>query len=510
MPISFTDEEKATISRRQVNIASENEAYQSQIATIDDITAKLLKVDEANDKFYSYYNNQVSRYEQEARLMDGKISDVYSNQDVIDAGISPTQAPFYPISGVTGYTKLIPLISDGIYTNNKVKGRFHHTGVDPQYEQSILSSPSNYSGIVELENFLSNGISGAIAASTTTTAGSPAIPAGSITGFVINVSSSTNFTINDLVYINKGSASGIYIVTSKASGQLTISSILPSLIGISAGTGTTVDNTVSGFSSGERQSLTHGTYQEILTNLTTNGIGILVAAWETNLDNQVIELNANDDERQTQKTQISAAIADINNSKNVIDLWQLLSDTGANGKYTSGELAYIMTELTSRTSYISTRIVEIESALGVDTNQSLIQSSEDYTATDTTNRYYQRYKWLNARINKGTGSLRRYYSLLQSKENVNKFIDSNNSILADYNQYFTTKQIVFLADEDPIIQVKDISGISVGDQVHVITDTQPAVRRVVMEIMGTNQIRLDSSVPNTYQVVDLARLYKEL
>ena len=101
MALTFTDQEKATITRRQINIAAENDSYAKQLSAVDENIAKLLEVDQANDKFYSYYNNHVYRYENEARAMDGKIPDAYTSQDVIDAGISPTQAPFFPIVGVT-------------------------------------------------------------------------------------------------------------------------------------------------------------------------------------------------------------------------------------------------------------------------------------------------------------------------------------------------------------------------------------------------------------------------
>jgi hypothetical protein len=120
-----------------------------------------------------------------------------------------------------------------------------------------------------------------------------------------------------------------------------------------------------------------------------------------------------------------------------------------------------------------------------------------------------RYKWLNFRINRATGSLRRFYAADQSSGALAELKNSNTTLAAEYDQYFLTRQISAV-DTTSILQLKSNAGLSAGDQVSIVSETQPIIKRVIIQIMGTNQVKLDSPVPNTYQVGDLARLYKEL
>jgi hypothetical protein len=120
-----------------------------------------------------------------------------------------------------------------------------------------------------------------------------------------------------------------------------------------------------------------------------------------------------------------------------------------------------------------------------------------------------RYKWLNFRINRATGSLRRFYAADQSQGALASLQADNTALGSEYDQYFFTKQISAI-DETPIIQIKTNTGFAAGDQVYIVSDTQPIIKRVVIEVMGTNQLKLDSPVPNTYLTGELARIYKEL
>jgi hypothetical protein len=504
MSLTFTDDEKATISRRQVNIITENDGFNSTIATFTDDEEKLLKVDDANNKFYSYYDNHVIQYETESRQIDGKVAATYLTSDITSAAQTPANVLFFPISGTAAYTQLIPLISDSPFTNNTVKGRFHPTSTDAQSEETLLSNPTDtVNGLTELIDYLENGITSGSPASVSSTG---SVPAGVTLSTTLTVTATAGFASTQKVYLTNTTHSGIYeIVSLVLNTSITVKSLLPTLVGM---TNPNIDNNVAGFNSTERQNLTSTSYQELLTNL-TNQITTTIANWETKLNNQITALNLNDDERLTQQTENAVAKVDAQNSISIIDVWQALPNTGVGARYTSTGISPISTEIIARQTFIATRITQIEVALGTNTFQALTQSGSTFTATDLTNRYYQRYKWLNARINRATGSLRRYYASFQGKNFIQQLKTDNNNILSDYNQYFTTKQIIFL-DDTPIIQVTNTSGYSVGDQVYILSDKQVAIKKVIMAIMGTNQIKLDSPIPNTYQVLDLSRIYKEL
>lgn len=509
MALTFTDDEKKTITRRQVNIAIENAGLATTSANFVSDSAKLLSVDNANTKFYDYYSNQATQYENEATQIDGKVPATYAPSDITAAAQTPGNVLFFPVSMVspTGYPDDIPCISDAGFTNNTVRGRFYPTSTNAQYEENILSNvtdPAN--GLTQCISFLLHGVTGASSASTTTQNPSPDIPGGPVTSVVVKVNSSNNFTPGDYVFISKSGNSGLYVVNAAGGNNLTLSSIIPSAGGFT-GAGALINNTVN-FTDLERMTLTSATYQELLTNL-TNKIASLMTSWQTSLNAQITCLSANDDERTTQQTQIQTAITNAQAALAVISTWQALPSTGLGARYTATGLAPVSSEITSRSSYLATRITQIEAALGTSGTQALSQSGNTFTATDLTNRYYLRYKWLNVRINRATGSLRRYYASLQSAQFINQMAASNTSVLNDYNQYFLTKQIIFV-DPTNIVQVKDYANLSIGDQVHIVSDKQGIISRVVKGLLGTNQVQLDSPIPNTYQVIDLARMYKEL
>lgn len=505
MPISFTAAERKAITRRQVRIDLENQGFQSSINAFATMQTQLLEVDGGNTKFYDYYNGIVVAYETEVRQLNGTISAVYLAGDITSNAQNPTIPPFFPINTTPpSYIRNIPLIDDGGLTNYKTKGYFHPTGTDARYETTILSNAVVYDGLTEMIFRLENGITGAASGSTTTTT---SIAAGVVSGVVLAVPSTTNFAINELVYINNGSTSGIYIITAINAGvSLTVSSVVHTQIGIA--TGATIDNTVVAFTPTERQNLTSVTYQEILTNI-TNRISALITEWEGEIDIQIAQLTANQDDRATQLAQIATALADVNNTKSIIDTWQALPNTGLTGKYVAASIAPISAEITARQAFIPTRITEIVTALGSTSNDALFQSGDTFGTNSPNNPYFNRYKWLNFRINRQSGSLRRYYAAQQASGAVTQLLSDNNLIKAEYNGYFLTKAVIF-NDGSDILHLKDLTGLSVSDTVTIVSETQVEITRTVVAIMGTTQVKLSAAVPATYMTTDVARLFKTL
>jgi len=503
MPISFTAAERKAITRRQIRIALENSGFALSIAAFAGQSIALLQVDVANTVFYDFYNGIVEAYEGEGRKMNGLIPSLYTGADIISNAQTPNLDPFFPMTPAPSYIRNLPLIQDGTHTNNKVKGFFHPTGTDARYEQNILSNGTVYDGLTEMIFRLNNGISGGGATTTTTTA----ISAGVQTGVVLTVAVTTGFSNGELVYINNGAASGIYLITGIVPAtSITVSSVVHTQTGIASGA--TIKNTVAAFTNTERENLTSSLYQEILTNI-TNRILSLISEWETNLNFQVTFITGNDDDRATQVTQNTAALADVNNAKSIIDIWQALASTGVGAKYTSVGIAPISAEITARATFISARLAEIATALGGTSGDTLFQSGDTFGTNSAGNPYFNRYKWLNFRINRASGSLRRYYAATQSQGAVQELYATNVSLQSEYDSYFLTKSVVF-NDGSAILHIKDLAGLAPSDSLTVVSETQPEISRTIVSLMGTTQIQLNAPVPKTYKTDDIARIFKTL
>lgn len=498
MAIVFTAPERLAITRRQLRIQLENAAFTMSLNSFANQQAQLLSVDNSNAIFYYHYNEVCQAYEAEANAINGTVSDVYAPSDVTTQAQNPTVAPFFPSSPVPVYEHYIPLILSGSFTNNKVKGFFHPTSTDADNEQQHLSDLT--SEIDLIKNGFNDGSGG--------DTGTISIPAGVITGFNLTVGSVSGFNPGSRIVAYNGSASGIYLVTAVASlptPTLTIDSIVPTAIGISS---PAVSNVFPGFNNATRTSMVSGSYQEILDSLASI-IDSLVSSWEARLVDQTTQLNANDDDRATQLAQISAAVMNVFTANLAINVWQALPSSGATGRFTDASLSPLETVISSRTSQSQARVSQITTALGTNSANSLSQSGNSFTSADPTNPYFSRYNWLNIRINRLMGSLRRYYQAQQSQSSVQMLKDNNDTILAEYDGYFVTQQITFQDGKD-VVQVNDTSVFAVGDQLTLVSEDQPEVSVGVVEIMSPNEMRLTKPVPLSYQIDQLARLFKEV
>lgn len=499
MPITFSAADRKAITRRQVKIALENDSFQAAANSFNEQQQALQQVDNANKVFYDYYNNICSNYEDEARQMNGAIPDTYTNADLIAAAENGGGLPFFP----DGYSRAIPLISDGSFTNNKVKGFFHPVGTDLRYEQNILNNAVVFNGLQSMIFRLENGITATSATTTTTTS----VPPGPVTNLTLLTTSTLGFAVGQLVYLNSATASGIYVITNiTPTISLTVDSIIHTQLGMSGSI--TIKNTVPAFTAVERQNLTSTLYNELLNNI-ANRIAELVNEWEGKIDNLITILNAQEDDRAPYQSYRNAALASVNATKGIITAWKALPDTGPTGKYVASSIASISTELNNRLTAIPNRISEIAVALGSTSAQALTQSGDSFSTAIPDNPYYNRYKWLNNRINRVTGSLRRYYSASQSQNVLNTMQAANTSMQAEYDAYFKTVAILF-NDGSDIIHVKSNAGFSVGDNVIIISETQPEINRTIQALLGTTQIKLNAPVPVTYRTSDLARLFKQL
>jgi hypothetical protein len=492
---TFNAATRLTITGRQLTILVEDTGYLSTIAGIEAQQAKLLSVDVANAAFYDQFAALVTAYETERQYLDGAVAAEYTEGtispftpgDLSSSAQTPggPTATFFP-STPTAYTGTVPMPIPA------VNGVVSAPGTNPNNELTAITQ------LLVERNVLLNGITGASSANTTTTA---SLGGGAQTAFVLAITSNTGFSINDYVYISDGTNAGIYQITALPTGSLTINSIFPSTATIASSA--TVYNDVVGFTNTERNTLVTGSYQEILTGLTT-AISTYVTTWQSALNSQITALMGNMDTASPETTQNATALSNANAALAVVTAWLALSTTGANGRYVDtnlGASSTLFAQIGVRQAFIPTRITQIIASLG-----SVTVTGNTFTGTGP---YFERYTWLNTRINVLSGSATRYFSLSLAISTLQALLASNLALLAQYNAYFTTKAIT-VNDSTTIIQVTDTVGLAQGDIVTVVSNTQPELTRAIMKIQGTTQLVLDTGIPNTYLLKDLMRVFKTL
>jgi hypothetical protein len=501
----FSAADRKAITRRQLNLQVENNAYSQTTVGIAGEQAKLLQVDNANSIFYNFFDVQVKSYENEARGIDGKVSDEYPYSDLDNAAQTSTYPPFYP--SAENYIRFIPNISEYV-VNTKIRGRFHITSTDGRYEINILNNATIQSGVTSAISLMTNPLVGAGG----TFATNSSIPAGAISNHSVDILSIVQpYSVGDIIIVYDPAGSGLYRVTTvfPAVGPLSnirIESIVPTLTGIPAGSD--VITNAPAFSALERQNMSHPLYDEYLNNV-GNLIISLVTEWQGNLIVQLANLTSQNDDRVTQLSQNNTAKADVNSRLSYISSWLGLSFSGVSGKFTVTNINNLSAQVSGRAAFLANRIAQIETALGQTSVDCITQSGDTFSTNVPDNSYYNRYFWINVRINKISGSLRRYYAAGKNINQLQSLINNNLAIEAEYDNYFVTKRLM-ATDGSTIVQLDNYANFANGDIVYIVSETQPELQLGVVELMGTNQVRFDKKIPNVYIKDDIARIFKLL
>ena len=459
---TFTAQQRKDITRRQLNIVTENAGYTAQQTQLAVVEAKLLGVDNANAVFYESFNVQVMSYESEVQQINGTVSAEYADADVTNAAqILPGNLFFPTTAPYNAYNN--PLIV------HQVNGYANPTSTNLLTEELIAP-------------YIQTGMTGTGESTTVVTGPNTANPV------VFDVADITNFTaLPENVFISDGTNFGLYevVTATPAAGPIpayiNVNIIIPPIA--KPAVGATVMDTVS--------------------NTNSTFLGMLVTSWQTLLNSQVTALGAQNDTRSPEQTQNAMALANANTALAAITTWI--------GNHILGPLA---AAAGVRVSYLPTRVTQIVTALG-----SVIDNGNGtYSDGGTNSSYYNRYNWLNIRINKLTGSLTRYYATSGGNTMVAGLIANNNMILAQYNMYFTTSALMGVDGTD--IVTGNTAGFSNGDNVTVVSESQPEIGYVtsppaagtVVKILGPQQMQLSFSVPQTYLTTqtELARVFKQL
>lgn len=482
----LTQPQRIQISGEQLDIPLKVQAALDTQAQLAGVKADLLAKDGSVKIFFDKFNLQVDSYQNERRWVDGT---TYSNIIESDITNAAQRAPG---------NKFLP--TDGSWLNFQPKLHDSATGVptssSPDYELEIFSKPIETNGLTALLVFMLSGQTSAVI--------DDVLAADYIPGSGTMEVTTGGQTVGNLIMVEGGGFSGLFLVTAVTTvTTLTVTEVVVPDGTLPMTTSNVLENILA-FTNTERNTLTSTLFQNVLTSI-ANKITASVLLWETAIDAQLTQLNANSDSRSPQATEITNAKNDINNAKSIIDNWQSLPDTGTLGndsKFVTVNLTPLQAEVTARTSYSSARNSEITTALGT-----LSQAGNGtYSGNGV---YHERFKQIDLRINAAGGPLTEYYEKNMADSALSQIATTATNTQTTYDSELRTEKLSADGNGTDTVTVGSVTGLAIGNTIFLVSDTQPELTGTILNISGMN-IQLSFTVSNLYKIAERARIYKQL
>lgn len=435
------------------------------------------KQEQVRRSYIPYNNvhvNRITPYETEHRWLDGTTYTTITTSQIETFGTNGKSTHFFPESWTLSNAKL----SDNANGNPKT--------TSSNSELSVLTESLDNQGLIATISLLRNGQSSAKGANTLDANYTPG--AATIT---VTTSGHTN---GKLLCISGSGTSALVRITNVSGTTLTITELIPPASTISTG-GSVVEN-ILGFTNSERNTLTSGSYQRILTEL-TNRIITKAGLWNTALSNQLTQLNANIDAA----AQVSTAKSGINTAQTAYNTWSALSSTGASGKFVDTSLNNLATAYNTRTSFIPTRTGQITTALG-----SVAQDgSGNYTGAG---HYLQRFKCLNFIINSTDGALFQANSIKMLQTDQEKKVTNGSEKMATYGNL--VRYGSFAGDATgSTVKIDGANQFAASDTVLLTANDLPGLPCTVASVSGQN-ITLSIAIPKEYSKSSKAGIIKQI
>jgi len=435
-------------------------------AAIPNIQEQVTKKDEQTARIYILYNNahieRVTPYEVERRWLDGTTYATITQSQIETFGADGRVAYFFPVS----WTKSNPQL--------QANGNGNPQTSNTNSESFVLNASLENQGLISQIDLLRNGQAGA-ASRVLDLAYSPGATS-------IELTLSSSFTNGKVLYIAGSGTSALVRITGIAGTTISISEIIAPASTIAIG-GSVVEN-IPGFTNGERNTLTSGSYQRILTQL-TNRIKTTAALWDTALANQITQLKINIDE----PAQVTAAKTSATNARTAYSTWFALTDTGASGKFVDTSLNNLATSYNSRNSGIATRVGQITAGLG-----SVSQDAEGVFSGG--GNYLQRHKCLGFLINTANGPIYQANGLKAAKTNFEDKVKSTADKLATFSNLVRYAG----ATKDPVGSTLIVDGASQfapSDAVILTANDLASIECTIVSISGSS-IVLSATIPKAY------------
>ena len=459
--MALSQSDRIAISKKIVNIPNENAAADLIKSQLEVGRASAEAEDNANKNLQDSITVLINPYQSELERYDGNGRTQVTEQDMIDSSNRVLQNPFFPNDANTP----LPNVPTGgwaffpAFSGNKAIGKnYDETFTTVTKEQDLIDAINAQVAIIEAQ-----------------------IDATRSTGLACGASGTCNLP----QYDNE------------------------------------VDCTGNGgvWAPGPDQKDPDPTTQQALIDIVA-----AVQAWEDFIVTTQGIISGNPDVDAGRLAENNAAISDINTTISAIDTWQALDDfdvtTSTPGdcasfdaldendflpsKLRNTELTALKNAISSRESFIATRIPQIEGHLGT--------VSQDFGTGDIlggSGFYLQRFRFIDMRLNAIAGSLTALKAAERGQDAQDQFQNANDNAEAALTSVVSASGFRAPALNTSTIHVIDGSLFSPGDSAYVVSDVQQEIAVTISSIDG-NRIVLDTVIPEKYRNTDFARLYKEL
>lgn len=481
--MALSQADRIKISGEILDLPLKIDAANQTQAQLAGVKTDLQNQDNSLKIFFDKYNNIANAYQIERQWVDGTTYATVIEQDLIDGAKRVSGNKFYPGAS---WTKFQP------QKHTSTEG--NPTTITTNSELGVFTGDIQSGGLTVLLNFLINGQTSAVADDTLASTYTPGSGTMTVT--------TGGQTVNNLIIVKDGSSSALFQITAVSGMLLTVAEVIPPTGPLTAAANV-VEN-ITAFTNTERNTLVSAVYQDILTSIAQK-IKDAVDLWDAALTNQLTQLNINDDSRSPQTSEILNAKTDINSAKLAINTWKALPDTGTtliDSKFVDINITPLQDEITSRTTFSTTRNTQITTALGS------ISQNLDGTFTGT-GIYYLRFVQVDSRINLAGGPLTEYYEKDMATTGLTQIINNANQRNDTFSSELKLTGLAQDATNTNIITVDSSSGFLISDNIFVMADSLTELSGTITGING-NIITLSIVIPNTYTKALKARLYKQL
>lgn len=178
-------------------------------------------------------------------------------------------------------------------------------------------------------------------------------------------------------------------------------------------------------------------------------------------------------------------------------------------KFRNTELNALSTALaTTRQAFITSRISALTSTTYLGTLDQ--NASGSINVGGTTNGLYRtRYNYLGLRLNLAGGSVFALNGLNKGIQAQNQLIANAQNEASIYSTLLTCSALSAPSNGTNFVSLKSVAGLSVGNNIFIVSDSSPEIVRSIKSISGT-RVELGQPVPNGYFTNQNARLYRDL
>lgn len=228
------------------------------------------------------------------------------------------------------------------------------------------------------------------------------------------------------------------------------------------------------------------------------------------------------DSNSARQTDNNTAISDINTIVSAINVWLALTAfktshgqttcAGFNSynpallgatRLQSGNLTTLKTAITARQTFVGTRVTQLGTNLG-----SITQDISTAEATGT-GLYFERWNLLQLRLNLFGGSLTAlngFDRTIAAQDSQQAQVDLSKNT---YQTFLLVSAFSAPSNGTKVLHLKSAAGLSAGDNVYVVSETQEEISRTIQSVEG-NRVTVGVEVPAKYRPEEGARLYKDI